>query len=260
MLTIRQIKTGNMVNLLSHLLTLQSNAFNKLHLENNIIEPHFTPYAEVYISLNIALALLMKVTPNGINFRCDYDMSKDRNLKVLVSSFMASLRRYKSYIKSRSFYLKSLKSYPAELVTENTCSLFAATVFYTYCLHVLAERMNIYYPELFQLDGFEPVSERRNFATLLTSIMDFNDIRRLIGCHYILCFGYVNKPSTGETVFCDDIYHLTVINTWVVQVSNYLQRETDSARNIDSLDTLVGRRRNFFERMRSHYASLQMSQ
>lgn len=70
-----KIKRGNLINFLSHTLTLQANALNKLTFENSTMVSQFTSFGEVMLSLNIAMALLFTVTPCGIHYKCKYDIN-----------------------------------------------------------------------------------------------------------------------------------------------------------------------------------------
>lgn len=255
-----KIRKGNLINLLSQTLTLQANASNKLNLENTLMAEQLTPFGEVMLSFNIALALLFKVTQEGLHFKCEYDTFKGVNLENLFKDYMQSVHRnIKSYLKSRASYLVSLQSCSADVVTENSCSLCNATNFYTYCPHIIAVRLKLFYPEILDLTTFQAFGKKVNFAQLLWKTLQPAEVVNLFGCLPAMYYGYFNTSDNTKTSFNDNIYHPTVINTWVAQVSNYLNRETDSARNIQIMNSLVGRPKDFFETMRRFYTSTQGS-
>lgn len=92
--------------------------------------------------------------------------------------------------------------------------------------------------------------EMKNFSAFLCNVLSSREVITLFGCYPVMYYGNCDSPDGEPTGFDYYIYHPSVINTWVAQVSDYLSRETDSAKNINTMNPLVGRRKSFLDTMR----------
>lgn len=122
--------------------------FNALSKGEDVDEPRLSGFGRVVISLNIAMALTMKVEKQGrtriVSQNKDYNVSLHRIFK----DYMDGLKRKESYSRCRIAYIDSLIECVASEVTETKCSLCKEDTSYCYCPHILAVRLHVSFAKI----------------------------------------------------------------------------------------------------------------
>lgn len=243
--TIKQLKDGCVVNLVSQLSMLQLSAFNRLSVENNLEYPKMSGFGSVVISLNIALALTMKIQRHGRTFSVFHDPETSVPLKDIYSGYMRRLGRRENYTLCRTSYIESLTNCIATKVTEISCSLCNQQLFYCYCPHILAVRLRVSFEDLWHaarmnewdcIDQVEPLLNRITFPELV----------QLVGCHSSLYRGELEGKQV--ILFEDCIYEPGAINRWSGETAQYLMKHYNSSQYYNTVGIFTGRRLNFMDR------------
>ena len=206
---------GNTVNLITQLAMIQLRSCLVLASENDIYSPVITKLGEDIISLNIALALTMKVKP-GTPTSVRYDNGRKCSLIKPFEVYLRSMSRTDMYVDARVAYLDSLRTCKARRVTKTSCDLCAASTYYYYCPHILALRLHKKYRSLWEEAANLSYTSTKNYAQFFIEKLGVKDFIRDFGVHPVL--------YKGDESYCRDerfrvFFHPKSVNRWVSQVS-----------------------------------------
>ena len=243
--TIKSVKEGSVVNLVSQLSMIELSAFNALSKENDVEEPTLSGFGLVIISLNIAMALTMKVEKQGRTYVVSQNKDYDVSLHRIFKDYMDGLKRKESYSRCRIAYIDSLIECVASEVTETTCSLCKQDTSYCYCPHILAVRLHVSFANMWETASKNGWAAD-DYVTPLLNHMSLAEVVQLSGCHSSLYRGEFNTKM--KVLFEGCIYEPAVINRWSAQAAGFLLRLHNSAETYDTVKTVTGRRLNFLDR------------
>ncbi|GMM55659.1 hypothetical protein DAKH74_022750 [Maudiozyma humilis] len=236
--TISPLKEGSVANMISQLAMLQMSAFNLLSKENAIDEPSMSAFGCAVLSLNISLALTMKVErTHRRRYAVSHNGDTGVSLHQIYSNYAKKLGRGKNYIRCRKAYLDSLEKCVGSYTCETFCLLCNADLSYCYCPHTLAVRLHASFPDMWAA-ARESGSEAKDYVTPLLERMTFAELVQLVGCHPVLYRGEVDKQL--GVLFEDCIFEPAAINRWASEAVPYLLSFGYSAQNIDTDQSLAG--------------------